>query len=563
MARRLWRGLIRWLAPVLVALAGAAVGIMLAPATTVEVGPLTATIHLRPSLDPRTVILLPPAGEVAFETHTAPVTVEARVQGVDITKAEHLLYDDGALRRLERSAPEAISDAAIRDAAANAAFAMLGAGIAVGLSFRRVRRAVIAGGCALGVTAASCGMVAVTFRPEALYQPQFEGLLSQAAYVADVSHTAQADYASYRKTLTDFVGQVSALYIAADSLPGAGLDRADMITVLHVSDIHDNPQAFDVIRQLSHQFQVDLVIDTGDIVSWGTPWESSQLTTIGTLGVPYVFVAGNHDGQGAVSTVAAQPNATVLSNQVTTIQGLTIAGIGDPRFAADDDSDSTGFTKGKDAVIKTVAQLGATITEYDRAHPQEQVDLALVHDPTQPAGLEGRVPLVLSGHMHKDNVQLDRDGSGTDWLTVGSTGGALASGGVRPVADGGKPLDLDARLLYFDRSTHRLVAYDDVTMGGLGLVSVSIQRHQMPDQRAPLRIPDEEDESSPSTPADPALPSVAPGKPLPDSSRVTDAPTPTPTPSATSTPATTPGGSAPSATAPPATAPAASPPATP
>jgi hypothetical protein len=57
-------------------------------------------------------------------------------------------------------------------------------------------------------------------------------------------------------------------------------------------------------------------------------------------------------------------------------------------------------------------------------------------------------------------------------LTQGSTGGA----GLRGL-EGADPLPLDASILYFDTSTHKLIAYDDVTVGGLGLTSVQIQRH--------------------------------------------------------------------------------------
>jgi hypothetical protein len=34
-----------------------------------------------------------------------------------------------------------------------------------------------------------------------------------------------------------------------------------------------------------------------------------------------------------------------------------------------------------------------------------------------------------------------------------------------------------ASVLYFDRTTRALQAWDDITLGGLGLTSVSIERH--------------------------------------------------------------------------------------
>src|SRR5699024_2203617 len=350
-----------------------------------------------------------------------------------------------------------------------------------------------------------------------LSQPKFEGLLSQAAYIADLGEGKAVDYSNYRDTLAEFVGQVSALYIAADSLP-VGLDQDNLITVLHVSDIHDNPQAYDVIEQLHTQFAIDVVIDTGDIVSWGTPLENELLHRIGTLDVPYVYVSGNHDGAAAAATIDAQTNAMVLDNEVVEVAGLRIAGIGDPRFAADDDSDAGGGRDGDQAIPHAIFQLRAPVEAYDAAHPEEPVDSALSHDPTQPEGLLGRTPLVLSGHMHTSKVELDREGSGTDWFTVGSTGGALASGGVQPVLQGDDPLDLTARMLYFDRDTRRLVAYDDIVMGGLGLVSVSIERTQMPEEAPELEIP--EDAETPEGTIPPEQ-EVEPGEGLPDEDRVT------------------------------------------
>ncbi|ATG53268.1 phosphohydrolase [Brachybacterium vulturis] len=500
-----------------VAVLGAIVGLLLVPATTVEVGPLTASVHLRPSLSSQTVLLLPPVGQVAFDSHTAPVRIEARVKSVDVEKAEALFYADSGFAELQRTAPETLATAAAKNAALNALFAAAGAGLAVGLTFRRVRRALLAGGSAVAVVGASVAATSVTFSPASLEQPKFEGLLSQAAYIADLGHGTVIDYQGYRDTLAEFVGQVSALYIAADSLP-VGLDQENVITVLHVSDIHDNPQAYDVIDQLHTQFAIDAVVDTGDIVSWGTPLETELLRRIGTLDVPYVYVSGNHDGASAAAMIEAQPNATVVDNEVVEVAGLRIAGIGDPRFAADDDSDAGGWREGDAAVSASAFQLGDTIEAYDAAHPEKPVDFAMIHDPTQPEGLLGRTPLVLSGHMHTSEVELDREGSGTDWMIVGSTGGALASGGIAPVLKGEDPLDLTARMLYFDEDTRRLVAYDDIVMGGLGLVSVSIERTQMPEEVPELEVPEEAETPEGTIPPEQE---VEPGEGLPDEDRVT------------------------------------------
>src|SRR5699024_11820700 len=128
------------------------------------------------------------------------------------------------------------------------------------------------------------------------------------------------------------------------------------------------------VEQLYPQVAVDVVVHTGDIVAWGTPLENELLHRIGTLDVPYVYVSGNHDGAAAAATIDAQTTAMVLDNEVVEVAGLRIAGIGDPRFAADDDSDAGGWREGDKAVRDAIFQLGDTVEAYDAAHPEEPVD---------------------------------------------------------------------------------------------------------------------------------------------------------------------------------------------
>src|SRR5262249_57916802 len=86
----------------------------------------------------------------------------------------------------------------------------------------------------------------------------------------------------------------------------------------------------------------DMVIDTGDITDWGSEPEASYVAAIGRLNVPYVFVRGNHDSRQTQAAVGRQPNAIVLDDEVRTVDGLTIAGIGDPRFTPDKTAEGTG-----------------------------------------------------------------------------------------------------------------------------------------------------------------------------------------------------------------------------
>ncbi|MBC7639893.1 MAG: hypothetical protein H7231_08950, partial [Rhodoferax sp.] len=73
--------------------------------------------------------------------------------------------------------------------------------------------------------------------------------------------------------------------------------------------------------------------------------------------------------------------------------------------------------------------------------------------------------------------------AGTRVMVEGSTGGAgLTANGLQALTDG-EAVPLEATLLYLRRTgpdAGRLLAYDDVTVGGLGLTSVSIDRTVVP-----------------------------------------------------------------------------------
>jgi hypothetical protein len=79
---------------------------------------------------------------------------------------------------------------------------------------------------------------------------------------------------------------------------------------------------------------------------------------------------------------------------------------------------------------------------------------------------------VLAGHTHEADERTD---GGTLVLVEGSTGGA----GLRGL-QGETPRPLTATLLHFDRASRRLLAYDRVTVRGLGETGAQVQRHLAP-----------------------------------------------------------------------------------
>ncbi|GAA4360927.1 metallophosphoesterase family protein [Angustibacter luteus] len=485
----------------LLALFGFLVGAAVAPAAHAQIGPLTVDVHVRPSLTPGATVDLPPVGSVQFPTHSTPLQVQASIRAVDLDQARALIDNPARLTKLTEQAPDDVRWAAARALGWSLLFGFAGAALLSYLATRSRRGVALGMAVVTGATAVLAAATALTFDSAQLAQPRFTGLLSSAPYVQRRTSTLAERLESYRSGLSDFVQSVTTLYAVGQQLPrpGGGLS-GDVTTVLHISDLHLNPIGFDLADRLVDQFGVELVVDSGDLSTWGTPMEEGFVNRVGSLKVPYVFVRGNHDSQTIADAVARQKNATVLDGDVTSLLGLRIAGVADPRdLPAEGSKDDVG----KDEVAASVQRLAGVVDGYDAAHPDEPVQVAVVHDPTRLDALRGKVPLILSGHMHKRDVTY---ADGTRTMVEGSTGGAgLTADGLRRLSEG-DPVPLEATLLYFAKSgpdAGRLLAYDAVTVGGLGLTSVSIDRTLVP-----------RDEVNPPTPT----PTPSPTSPSPSGS---------------------------------------------
>ncbi|HUP86112.1 MAG TPA: metallophosphoesterase [Acidimicrobiales bacterium] len=445
---------------VMFAAAGAIVALALAGSTAAKVGPFDTTMSVRPSFTGETTVRLAPLGRITLDTHDAPFGIELRVDELRLAEAKRFARDPTLI---EKVGDELTAD--VRRAAGILAIRCLVAAVAggvVGGALARPRwRTLFAGGSvglALAVTAGAAG--ALTFDGDALAEPHYSGLLTVAPTAVGDVRTIVERFDRYRTQLVELVANVAALYDAAQGLPSIDPGE-DTIRVLHVSDVHLNPQAFDLMHELVRQFDAEAILDTGDITDWGSEPEAQLLSSIPGLGVPYVWVRGNHDSIQTQRAVAAQPNAIVLDGDGTDVAGLRVWGIGDPRYTPDKDQ-PVGPDVEKDAAE-------AFAPEVDR-RLEDGPDVVLIHDARAAADLGGDVPLVLAGHTHRPRE--GRIGKLTRLLVEGSTGGA----GLRGL-QGDDPVPLSCSLLHFDRESKALVAYDRVAVRGLGQTGVTIERH--------------------------------------------------------------------------------------
>ncbi len=235
--------------------------------------------------------------------------------------------------------------------------------------------------------------------------------------------------------------------------------EAGCIKVLHLSDVHWLfPSVLDLLKYLSNYGSFDIVVDTGDLNSTlhddfqGAHEEDLANFAVefaGSFDAPYVYVRGNHDPTSFVNSLVADPNVVVLDGNAVTIDGLTIYGKGDPVTPGEISHISQAEFEAKQV---KVAPLICHQVEGLTAPP----DIVLVHDKIMAENLVGRVPLVLSGHVH---VQSAAYTSGTWFLVDGSSGGKGIGHRLHQPPE--------AEVLWFQQAApHRLVAYETAILSG-------------------------------------------------------------------------------------------------
>ena len=192
---------------------------------------------------------------------------------------------------------------------------------------------------------------------------------------------------------------------------GGSLEANPALRLLFVSDIHDANQ-YALMRTIVEEDSIDAVIDTGDLVSFGTVEEAAAADLfrgIESVGVPYLFVRGNHDATGPTDTALLTrmervPNVVLLEPPAggyteVSIGGITFAGFNDPRWFGDP---GTGTH-----AAQVPAREAFEAAFADRAVP----DVVASHEPWALDGIEAGV--LLNGHMHTQDLEGNRIQTGT------------------------------------------------------------------------------------------------------------------------------------------------------
>jgi predicted phosphodiesterase len=293
------------------------------------------------------------------------------------------------------------------------------------------------------------GLLATTWGPydiDAFAEPQLSGELVRVPGLLDAAERNLGEIEQVRDRVDALSTRLAELYATSvGDLPGGAPGET---AILHVSDIHLNPLGAALMVRLARDLEVDAVLDTGDVTSFGLSVEANIGSILEGSPVPYLLVPGNHDSPSNRAQLDQLRGVTVLDGGVATVGAVRILGIADPTFTANNEITTS---EANDIKASLTHEVRAKVLA---AHP----DVLAVHDPAQADDALGVVPLVVAGHLHERS---QREEDGTLVLTVGSSG---AAGLGSFTVDDARPYE--AEVLRFQG--HDLVAIDYLSVTGIG-----------------------------------------------------------------------------------------------
>jgi len=438
------------------AVAGAVLLCALLGTAVYELGPFTFTAGVAPALSGELQVALPPLGEVTVPSiWDAPLRLKLTLQGVDLLELGRLAGDlpGHTMPQLyDEYIPEARAVAGLylaRLALLAACGGFLGAFVSGDRRARVLAAGVLVGLLCLG---AVLGTARATYRPEALSRPQYEGALKAAPWVLDLLQRSPGRIHALGNDMQLIARNIYRLFGRIGSVEPLTQLRGEQV-ILCISDIHNNPAAVDLVRELVDTFKVDLIIDGGDMTDFGTPLEAALTGAVGQLGVPYVFCPGNHESPDVLDVLEGLPGVTIMNGEVQDVPGfpgMRIVGVPDPAALS-----------GAPMLPDMEAQLAEARKRAIWINT-DGVFLAVAHNPEVARAFVGRVPVVVTGHTHRAELEC---GEVTTLVNPGSAGG----GGVRGL-QGGPELPYSVALLHVSRSsgTWRLAAVDEIRIFSLG-----------------------------------------------------------------------------------------------
>jgi predicted phosphodiesterase len=444
---------------------GAALGfIQLLAHTTFSYDSFSFDLKVNLAADGGTSLMIPPVGRLFIKTHHTPWQIMITLNKIDFNRLEKQLSTIPPRQQWLNLLQKELQRAIILLFTLVLLVGLGGSSLV--LLFFRIYPNRLRFWQGIGLTGLMIGLLIgstiLTYDKTAIQRPQYQGVLASAPWAMNLISMGLDHVEVIGDNLKIISQGLPMLYKQAGQIGSLGNLESDF-SILHVSDIHNNPAAFDLIAQLITTFKIQMVIDTGDITDYGTALEGAIVKKIEAINLPYLFVPGNHESPLIINRLRELKNVKILLDETVNFNGLLIAGVADP--ASVDYSSDVALPIG---IEQTRDQFTQKITAASPAP-----DLIAVHNRLIAEKLIGIIPLILHGHDHRYNLTTKNN---TVIVDAGTTGAA----GLRGLTKNGAPYS--ASILYWKKDYQgilRLHAIDSIKINGVE-GNFSLERHTYP-----------------------------------------------------------------------------------
>ncbi len=361
----------------------------------------------------QTVIHFPPMGKITADTHNPPFDLHLSLENIKLDKLTTYVSTTSPGSWLD-VVQEDFRKGIIRFFFSLLLIAFF-VGIAVSLLWSRpkIKTKEMA---ILGLT--NCFLLVFLLLPmgfsynrDAFSSAEYEGILEAAPWVMGVLDEGNEVIKDLGTQLGEIAENISTLHLQMEKEVQFKTEK-DCVTVLHVSDIHNNPASFQFIKLMAQTFAIDLIIDTGDMVDYGTGLEMELMAGFfDSLETPYLFIPGNHESPASLAQLETSTQITVLKEGIVEAAGLKIAGIADP---------SSYSTAMKVADVSTLDLYAQRLQQVVKE--SEGVDIIAAHNPALFSYLRKEGHLLLGGHLHTPYIRKEEDYIEINAGTTGASG---------------------------------------------------------------------------------------------------------------------------------------------
>lgn len=425
-----------------------------------EVKGLSVNAAVKPAIGGKTSIKIPPFGTIEAQSHKTPLNISFTLEKISMEDLKDIVDKSASKQNLindfEPEVEKAVKEWLIR----LVALGIIGA-LAAPLLFRKnmkIKQVLICAAIGAVVSFSMLGATVKTYDTKSFRQPRYSGMLSAAPWLLNAAQQKFETFQDFKKQVISMADNINSFQAKVKNWSKTDLDK-NMVKALFISDIHNNPAGLSLAKKVIKDFDINFVVDAGDITDYGTTVEAKMLNKIAGLKVPYVYVPGNHDSENVLNSLRSQPNVTVLSNRGMSLQGLNLYGIGDP-----------GATE------KTIAPLPADKSKLVNRHNYEFIrkmsrkpDVLIGHNPAYTKLASNLVNVTLNGHTHSEKVAETK--TGNKIINAGTAGGA----GIRGMG-AKKTVPISFKVLYFNSKNKKLTAVDSISFSSI-TEEFSLQRN--------------------------------------------------------------------------------------